>query len=67
MKKFKKAVKIVTKTIKKDPDLRYSYQANIAMAFVDEYDRIHKKYKNKEDIHTAANNAANNFLDLWCK
>ena len=64
---MKEAVKVLTEQIKSDPELFYSYQANIAMAFKDEYDRCEKKYKNKEDIHQIANQAAINFLNLWCK
>ena len=46
----------------------YSWQANIAMAFKDEYERFnpHMKDGNKEIIHRIANNAAKNFLDMLC-
>ena len=46
----------------------YSWQANIAMAFVDEchrLDPVTKKW-DKEVLHRVANNAAKNFLDLLC-
>ena len=60
------AVETLTKAIKNDSELYYGYQANIAMAFKDEYNRNHKKYKNKEDVHNIANKAAMNFLNMWC-
>lgn len=41
-----------------------AWQANIAMAFKDEYDRSDKRYKNRQDIHDIANTAAKNFLTL---
>ena len=59
------AVKEITTAINNDPELFYGYQANIAMAFKDEYARNTKKYKNKQDIHEIANNAAKHFLNLW--
>ena len=61
------AVETLTKAIKDDPELYYAYQANIAMAFKDEYNRNHKKYKNKEDVHKIANTAAKNFLNIWIR
>jgi hypothetical protein len=72
---IKNAVQIVTQAIKNDPDLYYAYQANIAMAFKDEYDKEAYRashdylegFKPEADIHEIANNAAKNFLDLWCK
>ena len=44
------------KNLKKDKGLYYSYQANIAMAFKDEYDRNTKKHKNRGDIHKIEQN-----------
>jgi len=61
------AVKTITNAIKKDPDLFYGYQSNIAMAFYDEYRRNPKKYKSLHDIHEIANEAAKHFLNLWSK
>ena len=58
-------VQRVTELIKNDEELYYGYQSNIAMAFKDEYDRNTKKYKNRQDIHKIANNAAKHFLNLW--
>jgi len=72
----KDAVKILTDAIKKDEGFRESYKANIAMAFKDEMDRngIHSLNDEKQSIlvtkellHRIANNAADNFLDLWCE
>ena len=60
-------VKLLTKAIKKDPDLRMGYQANIAMAFVDECNgQPGFKDVPYDTLHQAANNAANRFLDNWC-
>ncbi len=65
--KISKAVKKLTEAIKKDPDLRFGYQSNIAMAFVDEcrgsggFEEI--AY---DTLHNAANNAADRFLNNWC-
>jgi len=69
--KLKKAVKTLTKSLKKDPSLYMAYQANIAMQFKDEYSRKRKEknydYLNNEDIHKIANNAAKSFLNLLIK
>jgi len=63
------AVKTITEAIKKDESFKESYKANIAMAFKDEYARKRKEKSNinYSDIHEIANNAADNFLELWCK
>jgi len=63
----KDAVEILTKALKDDEGLYYSYQSNIAMAFKDEYARNKIKYMNKDIIHKVSNQAAKNFLDLWIK
>jgi len=63
-------IKSLQKSLKKDKSVGsyyHSWQCNIAMAFKDEYDRNEKKYKNGHDIHTIANQAAKNFLDLLIK
>lgn len=60
-------IKKLIKNLKKDKQYYYSWQANIAMAFKDEYDRCSKKYKNRKDIHNIANKAAINFLNLLIK
>ena len=56
--------------IKEDEELYYSYQANIAMSFKDEYHNYKKKKGkslNNDDIHNIANNAAKYFLNLLLK
>lgn len=60
-------IKELIKNLRDDPDLYYVYQANIAMAFQDEYYRYKKKYKNRGDIHQISNQGAKNFLDLLIK
>lgn len=65
--KYQAAMQVIAEAIRNDAELRNGYKANIAMAFKDEYDRIDKAYKNKSDIHMAANKAADNFLKLWAK
>ena len=50
--------------LKNDEELYYSYQANIAVQFQDEYARNKKQYKNRQDIHEISNTAAKNFLNL---
>ena len=67
---FAKAVKAVTNGISKDEELKYAYQSNIAMCFLDEehyYKKeTGKRYLNKKDRHEIANRAALSFLDFWC-
>jgi hypothetical protein len=65
--KTRDAVKAVCNQIRKDPELYLAYQANIAMAFYDEYRRRAKnsKYVSRTKLHLIANSAAKNFLDLW--
>lgn len=59
------------KKLREDPELYRAYQANIAMAFKDEYYNYKKtsraKYLNRRDMHAVANNAAINFLNLLIK
>ena len=65
--KISKAVKKLTEAIKKDPDFRMGYQANIAMAFVDEcYEAVGFENVPYETLHQKANNAADRFLNNWC-
>ncbi len=65
--KISKAVKTVTKAIEEDPDFRMGYQANIAMAFVDEcFGSIGFEDMPYDTVHQAANNAAYRFLTNWC-
>ena len=65
----KEAVKTLTERLQADEGLRLGYQANIAMAFKDEYKRkrVEKSDINDSDIHEIANKAADNFLKVWCK
>jgi len=63
----KEAVEILVKSLQLDPGYRYGWQANIAMAFVDEFQR--SKFLDQVpycEIHKIANKAADNFLDLLC-
>lgn len=64
--RLKKAIKILFKELRKDKELYYAWQSNIAMAFKDKYftERKNKRYLNNEDIHNLANDAARNFLNL---
>lgn len=65
----KEAVRTLTERLQVDEGLRLGYQANIAMAFKDEYKRkrVEKSDINDSDIHEIANKAADNFLEKWCK
>lgn len=68
------AFKVLTKAIKEDKSLYIAYQANIAMAFQDEF---HQQQSKRNDftkwllteggLHTIANNAADCFLNLLLK
>lgn len=59
---LKYGVELLCNALREDPNYYISWQANIAMAFKDEYDRTSDVFKN--DIHTIANEAAKNFLNL---
>lgn len=66
--KIREAVITLIDNLNSDDDYRYSWQANIAMAFKDEYRRhtesMHPDDKiNGEDIHNIANAAAIHFLE----
>ena len=61
--KIKKAVNTLRKVLNKDQNLYYGYQSNIAMAFVDEFNR---NYDDKS-IRCVANQAAKNFLNTFIK
>jgi len=66
-----KVFKNFFKELREDPELFYAYQANIAMSFLDEHHNFKKKHDkkvlNKKELHTVANNAATNFLNLLTK
>lgn len=51
-------------SLRKNAGHYIAWEANIAMAFKDEYHRNTKKYKNKHDVNQIANRAAENFLNL---
>jgi len=53
------------KKLKEDKDFYFGWQSNIAMAFVDEYDKDKKPYKKKMDIHKIANQASKIFLNRF--
>jgi len=60
------AVKVLSESLTKDHDLYYSYQSNIAMAFVDEFNKEsehHGKMSAAIGVHHIANQAAINFLN----
>lgn len=63
--KISKAIDTLRKSLKKDEGYRLAWQANIAMAFYDEFRR--SKPKNLSQVHEAANKAANEFLTILCK
>lgn len=56
-------LKDLIKALKGDSDLYNTYKSNIAMSFKDSYYKSRKKYKNNDDIHQIANNAAIDFLN----
>lgn len=65
---FSTALEIVRKGIREDNELRRAYDANIAMAFYDEYAKTgFCNEEQRQAIHKIANKAADNFLNLWLK
>lgn len=62
---------IVFKALREQEDYYYAWQANIAMAFYDEFlrhrEKVGRERMNAKDVHTIANQAAKNFLDLLIK
>jgi hypothetical protein len=73
--KLKEAVETLVTALSEDKSegsYYYSWQANIAMAFKDEFDdRVGGIRANvpvtKELVHEISNNAAKRFLDLLCR
>lgn len=65
-----KELLVIKKALKEDADYRYTWKANIAMAYIDneaQYKKkTGKKVLNREDRHIVANNAAEHFIDLLC-
>jgi len=66
MTEIQNAIKVLTKALKADPGYRIGWQANIAMAFYDEYQRQLGKKLPSDILLDVANKAANNFLDNLC-
>ena len=63
------AMKVVCEVLKDDSSYYIAWQANIAMAFKDEFTSINPDYKSTSDyeLHIIANEAAKNFLNLLIK
>lgn len=72
--KLKESVQTLCDALREDKSegsYYHSWQANIAMAFKDEFHRYAADKEIEEtarsfDVHTIANNAAKNFLDMLC-
>lgn len=58
------AVNVLCKALREDSALYIAYQANIAMAFKDEWDRRAGEIGRADNVLEIANTAAKNFLDL---
>lgn len=70
MSEISEAIKVLTESLKKDEGYFYSWKANIAMAFKDEWSRQASASGlpcTPEHIHEIANKSANNFLKQLCK
>ena len=67
--RLKEAVSVLVEALKTDESYRIGWQANIAMAFKDEYcrEKFQQSEQNFEDVHELANSAADNFLNLLCE
>ena len=73
--KLEEAIKVLCEELEKDKaegSYYYAWQANIAMAFQDEFWRNIKSHEDldlmdKETTHKIFNQAAKNFLDLLIK
>lgn len=69
---LKESIKVLQKHLSEDKSegsYYHAFQCNIAMAFKDEVARLHPVTNkwNRELVHTIANQAAKNFLDLLIK
>lgn len=68
--KLKEAILKITTELKNDAGYRYSWKANIVMAYKDcehrYMEQTGKKQLNKDDKHIIANDAAEYFLKLFC-
>ena len=62
------AMKILINALKTDESYRIGWQANIAMAFKDEFTRTNPDLKSTSEYELSiiANQASNNFLNLLC-
>ena len=60
--KLSNAINVLVKELNKDEHYRYTWQANIAMDFYDEFRR--SKPKNLTETHEVANKAAKEFLHI---
>ena len=63
---IQKAVEKIQETLKEDKEYREVWKANIAMAFVDEWntnETFHQSEQQYSDVHRLANEAADRFLD----
>ena len=71
--KLKEAIEVLIDALKEDKSegsYYYSWQANIAMSFVDEFNRNPGEYTSNVEyplLLEIANQAAKNFLDLLIK
>jgi len=66
----KEAIAHLVKTIRTDEGYRWGWQANIAVAFQDEWQRHLREHGlpyTIEQIHKISNNAADNFLFALCR
>lgn len=64
------AITTLQKALKEDPGYRYSWLANIAMSFKDEWQKSCDNGglpATPDQIHEIANVAADNFLKLLCR
>lgn len=62
-----KEIDVLTDALKNDPAYYIGWQANIAMQFIDEWERTVNKGIlpiTRESIHLIANESAKNFLNL---
>ncbi len=58
---FTETYNLFVSRLRDDKELRYTYQSNIAMSFINE---LHRKGYKLPDQHEIANNAAKQFLIL---
>jgi|TARA_R110000782_G_scaffold232667_2_gene318865 hypothetical protein len=65
---LKDAMKVLIKELITDESYRISWQANIAMAFKDEFYRTNPDFKDTSEyeLHIIANKSADSFLNSLC-